>query len=95
MAVHSKDSRRIGQNLRKVRLRKGMMQIDVAVATDQNRTYISRIETGQARITICLLCHLVNGLEVTFQDLLGNTNMARVLDNILGGKKEKGAEQNV
>lgn len=61
----------IGQNLRRIRQQKGLMQIDVAVATNLNRTYISRIETGKARITLKLLCNLVRGLEISSDDLIG------------------------
>ncbi len=69
--VDSKDiSRKVGQNLRRFRSQKGLAQIDVAVATDLNRTYVSRIETGKARITFNLLCKLVTGLEIKPADLI-------------------------
>lgn len=70
MASHSEDSRRIGHNLRKVRRQKGLMQIEVAVAADMDRSYISRIETGKARITFELLFRLVKSLEILSKDLL-------------------------
>ncbi len=70
MISHKKDSQKIGQNLRKLRLQKGLMQIDVAVATDLDRTYISKIETGKARVTLALLFQLVKGLEISSGELL-------------------------
>jgi len=46
------------------------MQIDVAVITDLPRTYISKIETGKARVTLSLMYRLVKGLEITSTDLI-------------------------
>lgn len=70
MAKELEYSKRIGENLRLIRVEKGLMQIDVAVATDLDRTYVSRIETGKARITCALLYRLVKGLEITSKDLI-------------------------
>ncbi|HZE86990.1 MAG TPA: helix-turn-helix transcriptional regulator [Methylomirabilota bacterium] len=67
---------RVGRNLRMIRLRKRLMQIDVAVATDLHRTYISKIETGKARITLDLLRKLVRGLEVTPKELMEGKDLA-------------------
>lgn len=58
--------------MRKFRRQKGLMQIDVAVAVNLDRTYVSRIETGQARITLNLLFQLVKGLEISSSDLILN-----------------------
>jgi transcriptional regulator with XRE-family HTH domain len=60
----------IGQNLRTIRQQMGFMQVDVAVAADLNRTYVSRIETGKARITFNLIVKLVHGLEISSNELL-------------------------
>lgn len=76
MINHTKTSSKIGRNLRKIRLQKGLMQVDVAVATDLNRTYISRIETGKARVTFALLCRLVKRLEITSEDLIEDEALA-------------------
>ncbi|MBF0208935.1 MAG: helix-turn-helix transcriptional regulator [Oligoflexia bacterium] len=59
----------IGHNLRKIRQQMGFMQIDVAAAANLNRTYISRIENGKARITLSLLKRLVSGLEISSNEL--------------------------
>jgi len=60
----------IGHNLRTIRQQMGFMQVDVAVAADLNRTYVSRIETGKARITFDLIVKLVRGLEISSNELL-------------------------
>ncbi len=70
MVDHQKSSEKVGRNLRKVRKQKGLMQIDVAVATNLNRTYISRIENGKTRVTLGLLLRLVKGLDIKSGDLL-------------------------
>lgn len=70
MIKHKETSKKAGQNLKRIRLQKGMMQIDVAVATNLHRTYISRIENGKARVTINLLFRLIKGLNITSRDLL-------------------------
>jgi transcriptional regulator with XRE-family HTH domain len=62
---------KIGSNLKKIRLQKGLKQIEVAAATDLNRSYISRIECGKARISLDSIYQLVLGLEITSEELLG------------------------
>lgn len=71
MVDHKKESEIIGRNLKAIRLQKNLAQIDVAVAADLNRTYVSRIENGKARITFVTLYRLVKGLEVTSDKLIG------------------------
>lgn len=83
--MNSDHNKRIGYNLRKIRLQKGLMQIDVAVATDLDRTYISKIETGKARITCTLLWQLVKGLEITSIDLIEDRTLTRDIIYDLGG----------
>ncbi|HHT9136996.1 MAG TPA: helix-turn-helix domain-containing protein [Candidatus Wunengus sp. YC60] len=72
MIRHTEINKTIGRNVRKFRRQKGLMQIDVAVAVNLDRTYVSRIETGQARITLNLLFQLVKGLEISSSDLILN-----------------------
>ncbi len=63
--------KKIGSNLRKIRLQKGLLQIDVAVAAELNRTYVSRMETGKARISYLMLLKVTKALEATSQEVLG------------------------
>lgn len=56
----------LGENLRTIRKNVGLKQVDIAVATGLNRTYISRIETGQARVTFSVLHKLAEGLHTHF-----------------------------
>lgn len=67
---YRRSNEKIGRNLRKIRLQKGLKQVEVAAATGLNRTYISRIETGKARITESLLEALCKGLKVKSSALI-------------------------
>lgn len=80
MIRHQEDSRKFGCNLREFRIQKGLKQIDVAVAAGLNRTYISRIETGKARVTTGLIFRLVKGLEITSTELIKNEEIALARD---------------
>jgi len=70
MINHMEYSVMFGRKLKRVRLQKGLMQIDVAVASDMNRTYISRLETGKARVTTAVLFRLARGLEIRSAELI-------------------------
>lgn len=66
---YSRSNQFIGRRLRKIRLHKGLKQMEVAMATNLNRSYISKIESGKASITLNLLYILVKGLNITSKDL--------------------------
>ena len=70
MVDHWKESLRIGRNLKRIRLQRGLTQMEVSADTNLNRSYIGRIETGKARVTVALLEQLVKGLEITSRDLI-------------------------
>lgn len=73
MGKHTNCYVQIGQNLRTYRKNIGYLQIDVAVAANLNPTYVSRIETGKARITYNLLVKLVRSLHIPPGVLLKGT----------------------
>ncbi len=73
MVKHTNCYVQIGQNLRTYRKSIGYLQIDVAVAAKLNPTYVSRIETGKARITFDLLAKLVRSLHIPKGVLLKGT----------------------
>ncbi len=72
MIDHREASRKIGRNLKKIRLEMHLTQMDVAVATNLNESYISRIETGKARVTFNLLEQLTSGLKFSSKQLIGD-----------------------
>jgi transcriptional regulator with XRE-family HTH domain len=65
-----RSNQRFGNNLKRVRLQKCLTQLEVAIATDLDRSYISRIENGKARITYNLLKQLVVGLGIHSSELI-------------------------
>ena len=92
MIKHTESSRRTGRNLRKIRLQKGLMQIDVAVATNLHRTYVSRIENGRARVSFFLLCKIVRGLNITSDDLVEDEILTMAKQVALSRQKEEGGD---
>lgn len=62
--------RRIGRNIRQLRKADGLSQIDLAVAVDIDRSYLSEIENGHRNPTLMLLQNIATILGVQLEDLL-------------------------
>jgi transcriptional regulator with XRE-family HTH domain len=60
----------IGHQVKKIRTRIGMTQLDVAERCGLFRTYLSRIESGKANPTITVLAELAQTLKVDIRELL-------------------------
>lgn len=84
MTNQKKYDLKVGRNLLRIRKQRGLMQIDVAVATGLNRTYISRAETGKARTSFNTLRKFVRGLEITSADLIDNIALATAVKDVTG-----------
>ncbi len=65
-------SKKPGENIKKIRTRKGMSQGDICRALDMDRGYMSAIENGKKNITISQLERLAQALNVSPSDLLKN-----------------------
>lgn len=63
-------SKRLGNNIKKIRTRKGMSQGDICRALDMDRGYMSAIENGKKNITISQLERLAQALGVSVDKLL-------------------------
>ncbi len=63
-------SKRLGDNIKKIRTRKGMSQGDICRALDMDRGYMSAIENGKKNITISQLERLAQALGVKTDQLL-------------------------
>jgi transcriptional regulator with XRE-family HTH domain len=70
MINHREASKRMGRNLKKLRHKKGLTQMEIALDTNLSEAYISRIETGKARITFNLLGQLCKGLKIHSSELI-------------------------
>lgn len=65
------DMRRlVGQNVRRLRLQKGMTQEQLAEASGFSQNYISDLERGRRNPTVVTLYELATPLGATPQDLL-------------------------
>ena len=65
-----KISAQLGQNMKRIRAKKGMSQGDIARALDVDRGYISNIENGKKNPTIATIQKLANALGVSADELL-------------------------
>ena len=63
-------SKKLGQNIKKIRIGKGMSQGDICRALDMDRSYMSAIENGKKNITISQLERLAQALDVSVDKLL-------------------------
>ncbi|MBP7846079.1 MAG: helix-turn-helix transcriptional regulator [Candidatus Pacebacteria bacterium] len=61
---------KLGQNLRKLRLKKKMSQVDLATALNVDRAYISNIENGRMNPTLSTLEKISNALGISSSELL-------------------------
>ena len=62
--------KKLGDNIKKIRTRKGMSQGDICRALDMDRGYMSAIENGKKNITISQLERLAQALGVSVDRLL-------------------------
>jgi len=63
-------SKRLGDNIRRIRQEKGMSQGDISRALDMDRGYISRVEKGIKNPTIDTLSKIANALKVNIDEFL-------------------------
>jgi transcriptional regulator with XRE-family HTH domain len=63
-------NKRLGENIKKIRVRKGVSQGDICRALEMDRGYMSAIENGKKNITIQQLERLAQALGVNADKLL-------------------------
>jgi len=63
-------SKKLGENLRRIRKEKGMTQEDLCNVLDLDRGYISSIENGKRNPTLSTLKKLADALKVSVDELL-------------------------
>lgn len=68
--VSSKLAKRLGQNIKRIRIKKQMSQGDICRKLDMDRGYMSAIENGKKNITLKVLHKLADALSVTVDRLL-------------------------
>ena len=60
----------IAQNIKKIRISKGLSVQEVAYRCDIERSNLSRLEAGKTNRTIKTICLICNALNVEIVDLL-------------------------
>lgn len=68
--VSMASGKKLGENLRKWRLKKNMSQGDLATAVSVDRAYISNIENGRMNPTLSTLEKIANALGISSSELL-------------------------
>ena len=63
-------SKKLGKNIKRIRLKKRMSQGDICRAIDMDRSYVSAIESGKKNVTLAVLEKLANALGVSVDELL-------------------------
>ena len=63
-------SSKLGQNLKRIRTKKGMSQGDIARALKVHRAYISGIENGKRNPTLGTIAKLAKAVDVSVDKLL-------------------------
>ena len=64
------ESEKLGNNLKKIRMSKGITQGDIARALEVGRGYISNIENGKTNPTLSTIAKLAHALKVSSDELL-------------------------
>ena len=63
-------SKKLGDNIKQIRLRRKMSQGDICRAIDMDRSYMSAIESGKKNVTIAVVEKLARALDVSVDELL-------------------------
>ena len=63
-------SKKLGQNIKRIREQKGMTQGDICRSLNLDRGYISSIESGKRNPTLSTLKKLADALKISVDELL-------------------------
>ena len=64
------EAKKLGQNLKKIRLDKGITQTSIAKALGADRSFVSNIENGKTNPTLSTISSLAKALGVSTNELL-------------------------
>jgi len=64
------NSKKLGQNMKRIRLEKQMSQGDICRKLGVDRAYISNVESGNKNPTLSTITNLAKALEVSVNELL-------------------------
>ena len=63
-------AKKLGKNMKKIRLAKGMSQGDICRTLGVDRAYISNVESGNKNPTLSTITKIAKALEVSVDELL-------------------------
>jgi transcriptional regulator with XRE-family HTH domain len=63
-------SKRLGENLKRIRTKKGITQIEIAKELGADRSFVSNIENGKTNPTLSTITNLAKALGVPVNELL-------------------------
>jgi transcriptional regulator with XRE-family HTH domain len=66
----SNSAKKLGENIRKIRLAKGMTQGDLCRKLEVDRGYMSNVETGKKNPTLATIERIAKALGVSTDELL-------------------------
>jgi len=66
----NEQSKKLGENLKRIRIEKGMSQADICRELEVDKGYISNIEAGKQNPTLVTLARLAKALNVSVDELL-------------------------
>lgn len=64
------EAKKLGENLKKIRLSKGITQISIAKTLGVDRSFVSNIENGKTNPTLSTISSLAKVLGVTLSELM-------------------------
>jgi len=62
-------AQKFGENMKKIRLEKGMSQGDICRSVDLDRAYVSNVENGKQNLTISTMEKVAKALGVSIDTL--------------------------
>ncbi|NVJ93278.1 MAG: helix-turn-helix transcriptional regulator [Methylocystaceae bacterium] len=74
---------RIGEQIKIIRSRRGMIRKDLSKHSDVSERYLAQAETGKANISIALLWRIAHAMDVEISDLLPETSERAVNTTLL------------
>ncbi len=63
-------AKKLGENMKKIRLAKGMTQGDICRKLELDRAYISNVESGNKNPTLSTITNIAKALGVSIDELL-------------------------
>jgi len=64
------EAQKLGQNLKRIRTKKGISQGDIARTLEVNKSYVSNVENGKANPTLATIAKLARAIGASVGELM-------------------------